>query len=155
MAPELLAIGKKWYFLIASFAFGDDVLATYGDIVNAAGGTIVGTDRVPVQTTDVSSYILKVRQAKPDLIIQRSRQCRTDPEAVEGIRHDRSDRRGGPGGERHGSVERARRRAYGNLRQDPGISMIQQFAGGQGLRRGLSEGKRPGAYRPHMGPVGS
>jgi len=24
---------------------------------------------VPVQTTDVSSYILKVRQAKPDLII--------------------------------------------------------------------------------------
>lgn len=69
MAPELLAFGKKWYFLIASFAFGDDVLATYGDIVNAAGGTIVGTDRVPVQTTDVSSYILKVRQAKPDLII--------------------------------------------------------------------------------------
>ena len=69
MAPEMLAVGKKWYFLIAAFAFGDDVLATYGDIVKAAGGTIVGTDRVPVETTDISSYILKVRQAKPDLIV--------------------------------------------------------------------------------------
>jgi len=69
MAPELLAVGKKWYFLIASFTFGDDVLATYGDIVKAAGGTIVGTDRVPVETTDISSYILKVRQAKPDLLV--------------------------------------------------------------------------------------
>jgi branched-chain amino acid transport system substrate-binding protein len=45
------------------------VLATYGDIVKAAGGTIVGTDRVPVETTDISSYILKVRQAKPDLLV--------------------------------------------------------------------------------------
>lgn len=69
MAPELLAIGKKWYFLIASFTFGDDVLSTYSDIIKAAGGTIVGTDRVPVETTDLSSYILKVRQAKPDLLI--------------------------------------------------------------------------------------
>jgi branched-chain amino acid transport system substrate-binding protein len=67
MAPELLAVGKKWY-LIASF-ISDDVLATYGDIVKAAGGTIVGTDRVPVETTDISSYILKVRQAKPDLLV--------------------------------------------------------------------------------------
>jgi branched-chain amino acid transport system substrate-binding protein len=69
MAPELLAVGKKWYFLIASFTFGDDVLSTYGDIIKAAGGTIVGTDRVPVETTDLSSYILKVRQAKPDLLV--------------------------------------------------------------------------------------
>jgi branched-chain amino acid transport system substrate-binding protein len=69
MGPEMLAMGKKWYFLIASFAFGDDVLATYGDIVKAAGGTIVGTDRVPVETTDLSSYVLKIRQAKPDLVV--------------------------------------------------------------------------------------
>src|SRR5258708_13382143 len=67
--PSLLSVSKNWYFLIASFTFGDDVLATYGDIVKAAGGTIVGTDRVPVETTDISSYILKVRQAKPDLLV--------------------------------------------------------------------------------------
>ena len=69
MAPELLTVGKKWYFLIANFAFGDDVLSTYGDILKAAGGTIAGVDRVPVETTDISSFILKVRQAKPDVLV--------------------------------------------------------------------------------------
>jgi branched-chain amino acid transport system substrate-binding protein len=69
MAPDLLAIGKKWYFLIANFAFGDDVLSTYSDILKAAGGTIAGVDRVPVETTDISSFILKVRQAKPDVLV--------------------------------------------------------------------------------------
>ena len=69
MAPELLAVGKKWYFLIANFAFGDDVLSTYNDVLKAAGGTIAGVDRVPVETTDISSFILKVRQAKPDVLV--------------------------------------------------------------------------------------
>ncbi|WP_440640917.1 ABC transporter substrate-binding protein [Bradyrhizobium sp. PUT101] len=69
MAPELLAVGKKWYFLIANFAFGDDVLSTYSEILKAAGGTIAGVDRVPVETTDISSFILKVRQAKPDVLV--------------------------------------------------------------------------------------
>jgi branched-chain amino acid transport system substrate-binding protein len=147
MAPEMLAVGKKWYFLIASFTFGDDVLATYGDIVKAAGGTIVGTDRVPVETTDISSYILKVRQAKPGPARQRPRQCRTDPEAVEGIRYDRSDRRGGPSGERHRSVE-VPREALTGIYGKTWISMIPTIAGGQGLRRGLSEGKRAAANRP-------
>jgi branched-chain amino acid transport system substrate-binding protein len=69
MAPELLAIGKKWSFLIANFAFGDDVLSTYSDVLKAAGGTVVGVDRVPVEATDISSFILKVRQAKPDVLV--------------------------------------------------------------------------------------
>ncbi|WP_439358575.1 ABC transporter substrate-binding protein [Bradyrhizobium sp. DASA03007] len=69
MGPELLAVGKKWYFLIANFTFGDDVLSTYGDILKASGGTIAGVDRVPVETTDISSFILKVRQAKPDVLV--------------------------------------------------------------------------------------
>lgn len=69
MAPELLAVGKKWYFLIANFAFGDDVLSTYSDVLKAASGTIAGVDRVPVEATDISSFILKVRQAKPDVLV--------------------------------------------------------------------------------------
>jgi branched-chain amino acid transport system substrate-binding protein len=69
MGPDLLSVGKKWYFLVASFAMGDDVLASYGDYLKASGGTIAGVDRVPVETTDLSSYILKVRQAKPDVLI--------------------------------------------------------------------------------------
>lgn len=69
MGPDLLTAGKKWYFLVASFAMGDDVLATFGDFLKASGGTVAGVDRVPVETTDLSSYILKVRQAKPDVLV--------------------------------------------------------------------------------------
>lgn len=69
MGPSLLERGKNWYFLVASFTFGDDVLATFGDVVKAAGGTIAGVDHVPVGTTDYSSYLLKVRQARPDVLV--------------------------------------------------------------------------------------
>jgi branched-chain amino acid transport system substrate-binding protein len=69
MASDLLEIGKNWYFLVASFAFGEDVLASFGDIVKNAGGAIVGVDHFPVQTTDYSSLVLKVRQAKPDVLV--------------------------------------------------------------------------------------
>lgn len=69
MADELLARGKRWYFIAASFAFGADVIETYGNVVREAGGEIVGIDEVPVGTTDYSSYLLKVRQARPDVLV--------------------------------------------------------------------------------------
>jgi branched-chain amino acid transport system substrate-binding protein len=69
MAPYLLALGKKWYFIAGAFAFGEDVISTFSEIVNAAGGTVVGVDRAPVGTTDYSSFVLKARAAKPDVVI--------------------------------------------------------------------------------------
>lgn len=69
MAPHMLAVGKKWYFIAGSFTFGDDVISTYSEILKAAGGTVVGVDRVPVATTDYSSFVLKARAAKPDVVI--------------------------------------------------------------------------------------
>ena len=35
----------------------------------AAGGTEVGADEVPLNTADFSSFILKIRQAKPDVVV--------------------------------------------------------------------------------------
>ncbi|WP_424138275.1 ABC transporter substrate-binding protein [Roseomonas chloroacetimidivorans] len=69
MTPSLLEKGKKWYFLVASFTFGEDVLKTFGDELKAAGGTVAGVDQVPVGTTDYSAYLLKVRQTRPDVLI--------------------------------------------------------------------------------------
>lgn len=69
MAPHLLQKGKRWYFLVASFAFGDDVYEAFSEQLKAAGGTVVGLDRVPADTTDLSSYMLKVRAAKPDVLV--------------------------------------------------------------------------------------
>src|SRR6218665_1906885 len=69
MAPHMLTLGKRWYFIAGSFTFGEDVISSYSEILKAAGGTVVGVDRAPVATTDYSSFVLKARAAKPDVLI--------------------------------------------------------------------------------------
>jgi branched-chain amino acid transport system substrate-binding protein len=69
LAPYALTYGKKWYFITASFAFGQDILRTNRALLKAAGGTEVGVDEVPLNTPDYSSFILKIRQAKPDVVL--------------------------------------------------------------------------------------
>ena len=69
IAPALLERGKKWYFLMPDYAFGQDVYAAYKIFLDGAGGQQVGYDKTPLGTTDFSGYILKIRQAKPDVVV--------------------------------------------------------------------------------------
>lgn len=69
LAPQAAAIGKKWYLLTASYAFGQDVKRIFTQYIKEIGGTIVGADEVPVGTQDFSSFILKIRGAKPDVVM--------------------------------------------------------------------------------------
>jgi len=69
LAPYALSYGKKWYHITASYAFGQDILKTSRELLKAAGGTEVGVDEVPLNTADFSSFILKIRQAKPDVVV--------------------------------------------------------------------------------------
>lgn len=69
LMPYIASIGKKVYFLTASYAFGQDILHSSRALLGKTGLTEVGNDEVPVNTADYSSYILKMRQAKPDAII--------------------------------------------------------------------------------------
>ncbi len=68
-APYIMGYGKKWYFITANYAFGQDIAKSFKEILKRAGGTIVGDDSVPLNTPDYSSFILKIRQAKPDMIL--------------------------------------------------------------------------------------
>jgi branched-chain amino acid transport system substrate-binding protein len=68
-APYIMGYGKKWYFLTAAYAFGQDIAKSFKELLATAGGTVVGDDSVPLNTPDYSSFILKIRQAKPDLIL--------------------------------------------------------------------------------------
>jgi branched-chain amino acid transport system substrate-binding protein len=68
-APFIMGYGKKWYFLTAAYAFGQDIAKSFKELLVKAGGTIVGDDSVPLNTPDYSSFILKIRQAKPDMIL--------------------------------------------------------------------------------------
>ncbi len=69
LAPFALTYGKRWYHITASFAFGQDILRSSRELLKAAGGTEVGSDEVPLNTADFSSFILKIRQAKPDVVV--------------------------------------------------------------------------------------
>jgi branched-chain amino acid transport system substrate-binding protein len=69
LAPYALKNGKRWYFITASFAFGQDILRTNRALLKEAGGTEAGIDEVPLNTADYSSFILKIRQAKPDVVL--------------------------------------------------------------------------------------
>jgi len=69
LARELLPIGKRWYFLVGAFAYGQDTYQMMKAEVEGAGGKDVGMDATPVGTSDFSAIILKIRQAKPDVIV--------------------------------------------------------------------------------------
>lgn len=61
--------GKKWYSLTADYAFGHDLLKVAKRFMEGNGGQFAGDDLVPTDATDFSSYLLKIRNAKPDLVI--------------------------------------------------------------------------------------
>jgi branched-chain amino acid transport system substrate-binding protein len=69
LAPYALKYGKKWSFITASFAFGQDILRSSRALLKEAGGAEAGVDEVPLNTADYSSFILKIRQAKPDVVL--------------------------------------------------------------------------------------
>ncbi|CCE04396.1 Extracellular ligand-binding receptor precursor [Bradyrhizobium sp. STM 3843] len=69
LMPYVSSIGKKVYFITASYAFGQDILRASRALLKQVGATEVGVDEVPINTADYSSYILKIRQAKPDVIV--------------------------------------------------------------------------------------
>jgi branched-chain amino acid transport system substrate-binding protein len=69
VGPALLKKGKKWYFLVADYAFGTDGHERLKKILLAAGGTEVGADLHPLGQTDYSSYLTKARNTDADVLV--------------------------------------------------------------------------------------
>jgi branched-chain amino acid transport system substrate-binding protein len=63
-----LVRGKRWYALTADYAFGHDLFRISNKFMTEDGAQNVGNDLVPTNTQDYSSYILKIRQARPDFV---------------------------------------------------------------------------------------
>ena len=68
LLPYLKTLGDKWYFLTPSYAFGQDIVKAARAKMNQLGAKEIGSDQVPFNTADYTSYILKIRQAKPSLV---------------------------------------------------------------------------------------
>jgi branched-chain amino acid transport system substrate-binding protein len=60
--------GKKIYSLTADYLFGHDLSKAAKNFFAANGGNQIGDELVATDVTDFSPYLLKIRQAKPDLI---------------------------------------------------------------------------------------
>ncbi|MEP6609419.1 MAG: ABC transporter substrate-binding protein [Burkholderiaceae bacterium] len=64
-----LVKGKKWYSVTADYAFGHDLLRVAKRFMQAHGGEFAADELVATNVTDFSPYLLKIRNAKPDLVV--------------------------------------------------------------------------------------
>jgi branched-chain amino acid transport system substrate-binding protein len=53
--------GKSWFYLTADYAFGTQLQSAASKVVEANGGKNVGAVRVPLQTSDFSSFVLQAQ----------------------------------------------------------------------------------------------
>lgn len=69
VAQRLLALGKKWYFIVNDFAYGKDCYARLSARLKRAGGQDLGSDLLPLGTNDFSSSLTKVRNSGADVLV--------------------------------------------------------------------------------------
>jgi branched-chain amino acid transport system substrate-binding protein len=69
LLKENMVKGKKWYSLTADYAFGHDLLRVAKNFMQQNGGQFAADELVPTDATDFSPYMLKIRQARPDVVI--------------------------------------------------------------------------------------
>jgi branched-chain amino acid transport system substrate-binding protein len=55
--------GKSWFFVTADYAFGTQLQDSAANVVTAGGGKIVGSVRVPLATSDFSSFVLQAQNS--------------------------------------------------------------------------------------------
>src|SRR5690554_950660 len=55
--------GKSWFFLTADYAFGHSLERDTSNVVKAAGGDVVGAVRVPLGTSDFSSFLVQAQSS--------------------------------------------------------------------------------------------
>ena len=60
--------GKSWFFLAADYAFGAALEADTTAAVKAAGGTVLGDVKHPLNTSDFSSFLLQAQSSKANVI---------------------------------------------------------------------------------------
>ena len=63
-----LVKGKRIFALTSDYLFGHDLAKAAKAFVTANGGTVIGDELTATDTTDFSPFLLKIRQAKPDLV---------------------------------------------------------------------------------------
>ncbi|WP_201455798.1 ABC transporter substrate-binding protein [Tropicimonas marinistellae] len=63
-----MVAGKKFFTLTADYVFGHDLLAAAKNFFDANDAELIGDELIATDVTDFSPFILKVRQANPDVV---------------------------------------------------------------------------------------
>ncbi|WP_435656298.1 ABC transporter substrate-binding protein [Brucella pituitosa] len=59
---------NSWYFVTADYAFGHGLEKETGDVVKARGGTVLGSTRLPVGTSDFASVLLTAQGSGANVV---------------------------------------------------------------------------------------
>jgi len=68
LAREGYVKGKRIYTLTSDYVFGHDLSKAAKAFFARNNGTVIGEEVVPTDLTDFSAQLIKIRQARPDLI---------------------------------------------------------------------------------------
>ncbi|WP_456740547.1 ABC transporter substrate-binding protein [Bradyrhizobium sp. USDA 4469] len=60
--------GDSWFFISVDYTFGKDLEETAAKLVRKAGGTVVGSVRHPLGTSDFASYLLQAQSSKAKVV---------------------------------------------------------------------------------------
>jgi branched-chain amino acid transport system substrate-binding protein len=60
--------GNTWFFMTADYAFGYALEKDTGDLVKAKGGKVLGSVRIPLNSSDFSSFLLQAQSSKAKII---------------------------------------------------------------------------------------
>jgi branched-chain amino acid transport system substrate-binding protein len=60
--------GNTWFFLTADYAFGYALEKDTTDIVTAKGGKVLGSVRIPLNSSDFSSFLLQAQSSKAKIV---------------------------------------------------------------------------------------
>ena len=58
----------RWFFLAADYGFGEQMVRDASKVVVANGGKVLGTAKVPLTTTDMSSFLLQAQSSGANVV---------------------------------------------------------------------------------------
>jgi branched-chain amino acid transport system substrate-binding protein len=60
--------GDRWFFLAADYGFGEQMVRDASKVVVANGGKVLGAAKVPLTTTDMSSFLLQAQSSGANVV---------------------------------------------------------------------------------------
>jgi branched-chain amino acid transport system substrate-binding protein len=68
MGVAVPGLGKTWFFITADYAFGHALEGALTNAIKPFGGTVVGSVKAPLGTSDFSSFVLQAQASRAQVV---------------------------------------------------------------------------------------